>query len=440
MSGQEQHLHVPDNIFTPYRPIPTLPENTDNFLDQILASPPQQRASQGMELGDDNAQLHLPPAPQQQQRMEFSEERFLQLQELAERQAKQIEAGNAFQNQAAAQLQDSQRQLEITQKNLTDLTAAFNSLSTAGRPLTVTAAPKKKPDLPPFDAKNVLVWIRRMEAAYSRAGVIDPKDKFAWMEAIFQVKLDPQIDAYLYGTNTAQDWADFISYLKLQYGPTMRQKAQKLMGEIPRHDLKPTQWLIQLKEDVKDIEIDHVIKEHLLKTIPPRIREIMGKEVEGMSSEEVAKLADDFFDRQGRPVEKQSAPVNHVSTAPSAATASTLPPSHSSSSSSSFTAAFSDDDDNGINFVNKGGFRGNDRGRSSNRGQRSRSRPNFSRAPTPSSTTSSSNGSQPSKPAGLCRWHRMFGDKSRKCVTDCSRFKSFTAAQSSGNGQGGRRM
>ena len=392
-----------------------------------------------MDMGDNNATLHSTAAQQQQPRMELTEERFLALQALAERQAKQIEEGNAFQNQAAIQLQDSQRQLEATQRNLNDLTAAFNSLSTQGRPLTVTSAPKKKPELPPFDSKHVLIWIRRVEAAYSRAGVIDPKDKFAWMESIFQVKLDPQIDAYLYGANTAQDWSNFLDYLKKQYGPTMRQKAQKLMGDIPRHDLKPSQWLLQLKEDVKDIEIDHVLKEHLLKTIPPRIREIMGKEVEGMTSQEVAQLADDFFDRQGRPAEKQSAQINNVSTAPSAAPTQTLPPSHSSSSSS-FTAAFSDDDDNNINFVNRGRFRGNDRGRSNNRGPRSKSRSNFNHAPTPSSTASSSSSSQPAKQVGLCRWHRLFGDKSRKCVTDCSRFKSFSASQSSGNGQGGRRV
>ena len=42
---------------------------------------------------------------------------------------------------------------------------------------------------------------------------VDPKDKFAWLESIFQVNLDPQIDAYLYGTNTAQDWEDFLNYL-----------------------------------------------------------------------------------------------------------------------------------------------------------------------------------------------------------------------------------
>ena len=254
---------------------------------------------------------------------------------------------------------------------------------------------------------------------------------------MFQVKLDPQIDAYLYGSNTAQDWADFLAYLKLQYGPTIRQKAQKLMGEVPRHDLKPSQWLLQLKEDVKDVEIDHVLKEHLLKTIPSRIREIMGKEVENMSSEEVAKLADDFFDRQGKPIERQATPVNHVTTTPSST--SSLPFSSTSSSTSTFTQAYSDDDESDVNFVKKGGFRGNDRNRYNNRGSRSKSRSSFSRAPTSSSAASASTDAQTPK-QNICRWHRMFGDKSRKCVTDCSKYKAFTAAQSSGNGQGGRRM
>ena len=434
MSGQEVHPHVTEGYFTPHHPIPTLPPNTDHFLDQVLASPPLHPPHQRMDTGN-NASTH-PSAAIQPTAMEFTQEKFLQLQALADRQARMLEEGNKFQDEAAQKLQDSQRQLEETQRNLTDLTAAFNSLSTQGRPLTVTSAPKKKPDLPQFDRKNVLVWIRRVQAAYRRAGVIDPKDKFAWMESIFQIGLDPQIDAYLYGTNTDQDWTDFIAYLAKQYGPTIRQKAQKLLGEIPRHDLKPSQWLLQLKEDVKDVTVDHVIKEHLLKTIPSRIREIMGKEVEDMSSEEVAKLADDFFDRQGKPVEKQSAPINHV-TASSAPTSTPPPPP---TSASPFTPSFSDEDDSDINQVRRGRFQGNPRGNSNYRGPRSKSRSGFSNPPTAPSTASSSGTSQQAKQPGLCRWHRMFGDKSRKCVTDCPKYKSFVASQNSGNGQGGRRQ
>ena len=389
-----------------------------------------------------------PPAPtaRQQATMEFTQENFLALQALATQQAKQIEDGNTFANDMATQLQEAKRQQEASQKSIADLTNAFNNLnsnvSSQARPLTLSNPPKKKPELPPFDSKNVLIWIRRVEAAYARVGIIEPKDRFAWMESIFQVGLDPQIDAYLYGTNTLQDWEDFIEYLKQQYGPTLRQKAQKLMGDIPRHDLKPSQYLLRLKDDVKDVEIDHILKEHVLKTIPPRIREIMGKEVEGLTAEQVAKQADDFFDRNGRPTEKTATPINNITSSSSISSTPSASASSAASTTSSFTAAFSDDDDADVNFVRRDGQRNNNRGRSFNRGQRSRSRPPFSRQPnTSSGGNSSSNPSASSAfAAGTCRWHRRFGDKSLKCVTNCPLFKTFNANQKQGNGQGGRRM
>ena len=43
----------------------------------------------------------------------------------------------------------------------------------------------RKPELPEFDAKNVDIWIRRMQAAYNRAGISLPKDKFAFLETKF---------------------------------------------------------------------------------------------------------------------------------------------------------------------------------------------------------------------------------------------------------------
>ena len=376
--------------------------------------------------------------------MGTAEERILALTALAEKQQKQIEEGNAFASRAASQLQESQRQLQVSQQAVTDLTKAFNDLSAQPQPLTVSSAPKKKPELPPFDSKNILIWIRRVESAYTRVGVVESKDKFAWLESIFQVKLDPQIDAYLYGTNTEQEWVDFIDYLKLRYGPTARQKAQKLMSDIPRHDLTPSQYLVQLNDDTKDITVDMIKREHLLKTIPPRIREIMGKEVEGMTAAEVAKVADTFFDRNGRPLEKHSTPINHVaasstfSRTPSVA----LPPSTSSYSASSapFTAAYSDDDNTDVNFVRRDNGRGKDRGHSRSKNPRSNSRPPLSRSSNASSTGSTQQPTQPSHPQGTCRWHRQFGNKSFKCATDCPRFKTFTAAQKSGNGQGGHRQ
>ena len=422
------HLHVTDDpaFRRPSRYRPPSPYDTDDGLERFSFPPSA-------------------PAAPQEATMEFTQENFLALQALASKQSKQIEDGNAFANDMASQLQEAKRQQEASQKSIQDLTNAFNNLnnsvSSQPRPLTLSSPPKKKPELPPFDSKNVLIWIRRVEAAYARAGIIEPKDRFAWMESIFQVGLDPQIDSYLYGTNTLQDWEDFIEYLKMQYGPTLRQKAQKLMGDIPRHDLKPSQYLLRLKDDVKDVEIDHILKEHVLKSIPPRIREIMGKEVEGLTAEQVAKQADDFFDRQGRPTEKSSTPINHVSSSTFSSTPSASA-AEAASTTSSFTPAFSDDDEAEVNFVNRNGQRNNNRGRSFNRGQRSRSRPSFNRQPNAPSAgnTSSSSSASASFAAGTCRWHRRFGDKSLKCCTDCPLFKTFSSKQKPGNGQGGRRM
>ena len=159
-----------------------------------------------------------------------------------------------------------------------------------------------------------------------------------------------------------------------------------------------------------------------------------------MSSAEVAKMADTFFDRNGKPTEKSNIPINQVSAATSSATLP--PPTPFTSSASSFTSVFNEDDSD-VNQIRRGNFRGNDRGRSQNRGQRSQSRPGSNRFPSSSSTgynsNNNSNGSKSTFPPGTCRWHRRFGEKSLKCCTDCPRFKTFSASQQAGNGQGGRR-
>ena len=213
------------------------------------------------------------------------------------------------------------------------------------------------------------------------------------------------------------------------------------MGDIPRHDLQPSQYLKQLEEDTQDVTVDHIRKQHLLKTIPPRLREIMGKEVEDMSAQEVATMAESFFDRQGRPLEKISNPINHVSSASSASSNTSSNASSSSNASpSTFTAAFSDEDETDVNFVRRNGGRNGQQQRGRSRNPRSQSRPNFKRNSSNASSTrqNQQNDSSSTHPPGTCLFHRRFGDKSRKCVTDCPCYKSFLASQ--GNGQGGRRQ
>ena len=348
------------------------------------------------------------------------DQKILHLQKIAEKQHQQLQEANSFAARQAAFLEEQARQLQQSQDAVTRLTAAFSDMSTsmANNP---RPAPKKKPDLPPFDRKNIHIWIKRLLAAYDRVGVTEPRDKFAWLESIFQVNMDPKIDSFLYGTNSAEDWEDFLAYMKKEYGPSRRQQTIKLMGDIPRNEMKPTQYLLQLKEDTKDVEIDDIRKEHLLKSIPPRIREIMGKAVEDMTADEVAVMADDYFDKQGRPLEKNVSTINNVD----------------NSSSSSFTAAFSDDETD-VNFVKKGQFRGNSR-------QRSRSRPrngqqsSFNRSSSSARGNSSSSTEQSTD--GVCYFHRKFKEKSTRCMPTCPKYNAFKAQQKQqGNGQGARRM
>ena len=457
-NGQNVHPHVtidPSFLSTParrrYRP--ASPAAEEEGLDSIFNFT-ESRPLTLLDIDVRNGVRQYPPAMPPPDNMMAGamaqipitemtlEQRLLHLTQLAEEQNRQMTQVREFANSQTEALKASRDQLDRqaqqlydSQQQVSQLTTAFEALSTQPRPLS---APKKKPELPPFDSKNILIWIRRIEAAYTRVGVTEASDKFAWLESMFQVGLNPRIDGFLYGTNTADDWTAFISYLKEEYGPTKRQKAQKLMAENNRHDQKPSQFLAQLTEDVKGVEVDDILKEHLLRTIPPRIREIMGKEVDSKTAKEVAELADEYFDRQGRPLEKSSQPINNVNNASSTLSST----ASSTASSTSFTHAFVDDDTD-INFVKRGSFRGNSRGNS--RG-RSRSRPPFSK-PNASSTSSNASAARPQPqpkqlPPGACRFHRRFGDNANKCVSDCPLFKSFNAQQQKqqGNGVGGRRQ
>ena len=455
MSGQDAHPHVPAGTLTPAQrqQRPASPIDIDEELDSRLNFTPSQQPTL-LDIDVRNGVRAYPPPV-----MDFNngnnteavaavatmtlDEKVVHLTRLAEAQQKQMEAANNFAARQAEQLQNSQQQLADSQQMLRSLTQAFESLSAQPRvaPAATTAPspPKKKPELPPFDSKNILIWIRRIEAAYARVGCTEAKDKFAWLESMFQVKLNPRIDAFLYGENTEAEWILFIQYLKDEYGPTKRQKAQKMLSDNPRHDMKPSQFLAQLEEDTKDVSIDDLRKEHLLKSIQPRIREILGKAVESKTAKEVATMADEYYDRQGRLLEKATTVVNSVSSNSSSTTAD------SSTPSPTFTTLFSDEETD-VNYIKKGGFRGNERGRSRNRGNRSSSRPGFNRKPNTSSTASqqpqSFSGQQQQFPPGTCWFHRKFGEKTTKCQSDCPKFKSFSTQQQKmqGNAPGGRRM
>ena len=423
-SGQDEHPHIPSDPFTPHP--------------QQHRPPTAQSVTNPIPIDIDDDILHpasatVPTMPTFEELQALAAAQSAQLErahEIVQQQQQQmIDAQAAFDAQQR-QLDESSRQMERQQQTINQLSSAFSTLTTT----TASTPSRKKPDMPPFDQQNVLIWLKRLQAAYDRANVTLAKDRFAYLESTFDITFDPIITNFLFNSNnTDDDWKEFVEYMKQEYGPTRRQKARKLIGDLPRQGMKPSQYMAQLEEEVKDVTLDDVKKEHLLKTIPPRIREILGKAVETKTAKEVAKLADDYFDSQGRPLEKSATTISHVDNQQSSTVAS---------ASTSFTPAF-EDNSTDINFVKKPNFRGRQRSQSrSSFGSNSR---HGSKAPAATTTSSSnpttSNSRQQQSSNGLCRFHRMFGDNATKCVSDCPRHSSFLSKQKQqGNAMGGRRM
>ena len=423
-SGQDDHPHIQGDPFTPHP--------------QQQRSPSAQGDINPIPIDIDDEILHpvstiastMPTLEEMQNLAAAQAAQLERANEIVQQQQQQmIDAQAAFDAQQR-QLEESARQMERQQETINQLSSAFSTLTTT----TASTPSRKKPDMPPFDQQNVLIWLKRLQAAYDRANVTLAKDKFAYLESTFDITFNPIINNFLFNSNnTDDDWKEFVEYMKQEYGPTRRQKARKLIGDLPRQGMKPSQYMAQLEEEVKDVTLDDVKKEHLLKTIPPRIREILGKAVETKTAKEVAKLADDYFDSQGRPLEKSATTISHVDNQQSSTNAS---------ASTTFTSAF-EDDSTDINFVRKPNFKGR---------QRSQSRPRFSsnsrhgsNAPAATTTSSfkptASNSRQQQSSNGLCRFHRMFGDNATKCVSDCPRHSSFLSKQKQqGNATGGRRL
>ena len=424
MNGQDDHPHIPIIPFTPAQQNATAAANIDD--DNVPID---------IDLNESTAAATMPTIEEMQSLAAAQAEQLQRANEMLQQQQQQMVDAQATFDAQSQQLRESAEQMRRQQDTINQLSSAFQTLTTTNAATAAPSSSRRKPEMPPFDAQNINVWIKRLTAAYDRAGVVAAKDKFAFLESTFDISFNPTINNFLFNTNNSDDdWNAFLAYMQLEYGPTIRQKARKLMGDLPRNGLKPSQYLTQLEEEVKDVKIDDIKKEHLLKSIPPRIREILGKAVETKTAKEVAKLADDYFDSQGRPLEKSATSISHV-------TAST--PSAAATSQSSFTTAFTDDDAE-VNFVKKGSYNNfKPRSRSRPRFNNGNNRPNASSAASAATTSSSSTAAprQQQQSDSLCRFHRMFGDNATRCISNCSRHSAFIKKQQQqGNANGGRRQ
>lgn len=97
----------------------------------------------------------------------------------------------------------------------------------------------RRPDLPPFDPQNIDVWIKRIKFAYTRSNIVAVKDKFAFLEKLFNAKDDPRVNAFLWGDHTIANWNEFLNYLRERYGRTKRQ-VYSLLNGVPREGRRLT--------------------------------------------------------------------------------------------------------------------------------------------------------------------------------------------------------
>ena len=283
----------------------------------------------------------------------------------------------------------------------------------------------KKVELPSFDKKNIHTWIRRVEAAFGRAGVVTPNDKFFFIESKLDVNLNPKINEYLCGESTEEKWDEFLEYLQNEYGRTKEQQAALFLNGIPREGLRPTQHLAKIKDLTKDIGLDDLLKEMVLKDLPKGIKQSLAERTT-LTAEEAANAADHYFDKDGRPKHENSAAnVNNVDDVPG--------------------LVDTEDEGEQINAIQRGKFRG----AQSYRGKQRQFRPQQAqqKAFTPAFSNPPANNYR--KPQGqsknsslqqICRFHRNFGDKAFNCEPGCQfKTKPQQGGNPTGNGQAGRR-
>ena len=287
-------------------------------------------------------------------------------------------------------------------------TAALNAATGV-----IAAQPKKKPELPQFDTRNIEVWIRRVEAAFDRVSIVSARDKFVHLESKFSVGANPKIDEFLYGAATDENWKSFLTYLRTEYGRTRRQEAQYLRGAFSRDGRRPSQMLAQIKEKSKMVSIDDVRKEIIVSSLPPDVQHSIVDRIKDMDAEQTASLADHYFDQEGKPLNNNTAP-------------SILSVDHELDSEE-------EQDPAEVNAIG------------SKFGRKPHRKPfnSFKKAPTTfNGRTDKKSLPTDNRPAPktitLCQYHTSYGDNARSCQVGCSRYAEWQEKRQ-GNFRAGNR-
>ena len=285
----------------------------------------------------------------------------------------------------------------------------------------------RRPDLPPFDKDHIELWIRRVEGAYIRSGITDPKAKFAFLDKVFNASIDPIINRFLLGDQDATQWTAFLAYLRKQHGRTKRVQAHSVIHGTPREGRKPSALAAVMIEKMGDITLDDVCKEQLLKELPADVQRDMASKIKDLTFQQTADLADDYFDVNGK--------LLHPSTSSSNVSSihrpqQQQPRAAEAQEPAEFTSAFPFDDDsadiNAVRFKQgqKQKFtiqnRSTSRGRSAFPGSGPRNHNSNSRfAHSNNAQSSSSFNSNQNTKGNLCKYHNLYGKEARSCEQSC---------------------
>ena len=365
--------------------------------------------------------------------------------------------------QDARTMRAQQDRMTIALENATQIaaaaTAALQAISlanNAGAAPVPSVSKRKRPDLPAFDKRNIHIWIKRVEAAYAREEITDPKQKFAFLESIIGVNMGPTINSFMFGEATQANWETFLQHLTDTFGPTKQMRCNTFLDGVKRDSRRPTDHLALIRDRAKDVTIDDLEKHLVLRGLPQEVQKLLQDKLDGKNALETAQMADQHFDQQGRP-------LNSEATICSVAEESSLP-----TAAPQLTAEQPESQD--INAVNSRPSRTAAQGnnnhryttafRSSNSSNNSPSRSNSGPRQRPNrsaSNRSSSNRSTPNRSAtplaaggnngmSLCRFHKE-DPSSNTCVgPNCPRHytatncwsKNCATHASQGNGRGGR--
>ena len=319
----------------------------------------------------------------------------------------------------------------------TQTTMADETVQALASALQGMKVSSRKPELPAFDSKNIDLWLKRVDNAYRRAGITDPKDKFAFVEPKFAVDTDPRINELLFGDGTADEWQEFEKYLRSRYGRTKAQQASIILDGTPRDGKLPSEYFAHIKERIGSLTVDDIIKEMVLRELPTEIRRTIHDKVKDADGATTVELADQYFDKDGKPLHKSTNPaVNAVDNPPDPVRSNSIQPD----------PVQTDNEPEDINAINSRRFqKPNRQFRPQQSQQRHVPQQSQQRSFPPSRPTSTSytptrpqrrthKGPPTVKPANLCRWHTLYGKEAFTCEAGCDKFPGSHA----GNAKAGR--